>query len=103
MIAEPRFLPRPDGPLIADVRNELNALAALGVNEPPSVEACCNHRGGPVVLAEGPQSLALDGFFCSGGESQAWCNAPAYGQSVVATGVLVKTTHHLAHAVLCSE
>jgi hypothetical protein len=55
-----------------------------------------------------PQNLALDGLFCSGDESQVCCNAPAYGQSVVATGELVKDTHpgsewRLAHAVLCSE
>jgi hypothetical protein len=63
------------------------------------------------VLGGAPKTIALDGFFCSGDESEACCNAPAYGQSIVAMGQLVRAETYdprasgwkLAHAKLCSE
>jgi hypothetical protein len=70
--------------------------------------ACCNEAYGPIVIG-GSTNLVLEGFFCHGDESQGCCNAPAYGQSVVATGTLV--THDetarpgwsLQDVSLCSE
>lgn len=71
--------------------------------------ACCNRVGGPIVLG-GPITLPLHGLSCGGDESLSCCNAPAYGQSVVATGTLVrgneeKMGEHLAlrDVSLCSE
>jgi hypothetical protein len=48
---------------------------------------CCNNVGGPILLAGNPP-LQLEGMYCSGDDSQACCNAPAYGQTLIATGKL---------------
>lgn len=77
----------------------------------PGGRACCNHSNGPVVLGGVPAMLALDGFFCTGDESAMCCNAPAYGQVVVATGRLVREPSppslmapwRLSKASLCTE
>jgi hypothetical protein len=71
---------------------------------------CCNRARSPLVLGGASESLELQGFFCAGDDSQSCCNAPAFGQSVVASGELVAAPSNgkrmpwiLAHAALCSE
>jgi hypothetical protein len=70
---------------------------------------CCNDVGGPVLLA-GTPPLHLEGMQCVGDDSQVCCNAPAYGQTVRATGKLEQGATRFGEAVwklvgptLCQE
>jgi hypothetical protein len=49
---------------------------------------CCNHARQPVVIGGVEEQLALASIECSGDDSRVCCNAPAFGQTVIATGVL---------------
>jgi hypothetical protein len=72
-------------------------------------DGCCNHIGTGIVLVDSNQGLALDGFSCGGDDSRICCNAPAYGQLVVATGRLVRPEYpgtfpwHLSETQLCID
>jgi hypothetical protein len=51
--------------------------------------SCCNGVSGTVVLVgSGRGTVALDRFRCIGDDSGLCCDAPAYGETVVATGRL---------------
>ena len=71
---------------------------------------CCNRSRGSVVVGGASELLTLAGYFCEGDDSQSCCNAPAFGQSVVATGELKSPESqpeigpwYIARAVLCAE
>ncbi len=50
---------------------------------------CCNHTSGRILLGGGAVGpLALKDLTCQGDDSQVCCNAPSYGQNVVAEGRL---------------
>ncbi len=75
----------------------------------PDGRACCNHVLTFVVVGGAATLLGLagpGGFACEGDESRTCCDAPAYGQIVVASGRLEPTLlgnvkWYLAGASLC--
>jgi hypothetical protein len=71
--------------------------------------ACCNRAGAPILLA-GTPPLRLEGMYCTGDDSQVCCNAPAYGQTLIATGKLEQAESRsgekvwkLVGSTLCEE
>lgn len=49
---------------------------------------CCNQLGTRAILQCGDASVGLDKLGCAGDESRLCCDAPAFGQTVVAFGKL---------------
>jgi hypothetical protein len=72
----------------------VHVRAALGVGSIATSlvgceKGCCNGVGGAVALVgTGGGTIALERFRCGGDESGLCCDAPAYGETVVATGTL---------------
>jgi len=52
--------------------------------------SCCNWREAPALIGGPDGALAIEGLGCAGDESRVCCNTPAYGQNVIASGVLVR-------------
>jgi hypothetical protein len=73
--------------------------------------ACCNETNAVIVVGASSDEHAFQvpGLSCSGDESTACCNAPAYGQPVIATGRIVylddinQPKWALADATLCED
>ena len=73
---------RPTGEKVS-VRGVLG-VGALS-NYPVGCEmSCCSQMFAPVVLAGATDVVDLQGLWCRGDESEVCCNAPAYGQTVIA-------------------
>lgn len=73
---------------------------------------CCNGVSASVVLGAGDDQLGLTGLGCAGDDSAICCNAPAFGQTVVASGRLQAATpgvrpgrprYALTDITLCTE
>ena len=68
---------------------------------------CCGRARAPIAVGTNDGMLALVGLNCSGDESRACCDAPAYGQIVIATGKLERVDAaqgwRLANASVCEE
>jgi hypothetical protein len=78
---------RPAGEKVS-VRGILG-VGAAGVAPVGCDASCCSQSFAPVVLAGATDVLGLQGLSCRGDDSELCCDAPAYGQTVIATGRLV--------------
>jgi hypothetical protein len=64
----------------------LGVVSVTGVGCGP--HQCCNTTTRSVAVGAGARQLPLGGLGCVGDDSASCCNAPAFGQTVVATGRL---------------
>jgi hypothetical protein len=55
---------------------------------------CCRSEPRPIVVGGGHEDLRLDELVCAGDDSRRCCNAPAFGQTVIASGVLARDSRH---------
>jgi hypothetical protein len=99
------------GPLVASRRIRRRGLAAVaaiyGITL-PSGPCGAQHAEAPIVIGGLYQELAIESLWCRGDDSRLCCNAPAYGQTVIATGRLVDREgllgrYELHDAKLCVE
>lgn len=55
---------------------------------------CCRRDPVAIAVGGGRDELELGSLACAGDDSRRCCNAPAFGQSVIASGVLARTRDH---------
>jgi hypothetical protein len=55
---------------------------------------CCRSDPRPIVVGGGRDELRLDALACVGDDSRRCCNAPAFGQTVVTSGILARDGRH---------
>jgi hypothetical protein len=79
-----------------------------GKRRPGNNQMGCYHERRPIVLGAGPSPLRIwdnsGKLACTGDESRLCCGAPAFGQTVIATGILTGSARHgwgLKDATLC--
>ena len=89
------------------VKGTLSVASVQGwlVRCPPS---CCNRTYAPIVVRTETELVELEGLSCGGDESRMCCNAPAFGQAVIATGELtvgspLSAKWKLVNAELCLD
>jgi len=94
-----------DAPSVADL--EMQNKSAHKCD--PATE-CCKWTWSPVLVGGPDGALSIEHRSCFGDESRACCNAPAYGQNVIASGVLVPEQRYirtvgwrLVNVTLCEE
>jgi len=57
--------------------------------------ACCKQKWSPVLVGGPDGALSIEHLGCSGDESRACCNAQAWGQTVIASGMLVPEQRYI--------
>jgi hypothetical protein len=96
------------GPLVASRRLQSGGFAAILGIPVPSGPCGAQVAQAPIVIGGLYQELAIESLWCRGDESRLCCDAPAQGQTVIATGRLVdreglRGRYELHDAKLCVE